>query len=96
MILWYKQSSAGDLQLLGYLYRENKHKETGLDMKIQLDGNGANNSTLILESISSDATAVYFCVASIFTVLKFFIYDYKNLMMVYSLYKKSGVPSFFI
>lgn len=63
VILWYKQPFNGEMQLMGYLYRTNNNSETAFEKKIELLGNGASNSNLILKSLSSDDSAIYYCAA---------------------------------
>lgn len=70
VILWYKQSGDQDLQLLGYLYRNNKYIESGLNREIKLDGDGASDAFLIMENVLTNDSAVYYCAAQRHTVYK--------------------------
>uniref|UniRef100_A0A671SC04 Ig-like domain-containing protein n=1 Tax=Sinocyclocheilus anshuiensis TaxID=1608454 RepID=A0A671SC04_9TELE len=63
VILWYKQPLSGEMQLMGYLYRTNNNSEPVFKEKIELLGNGASNSNLILKKLSSDDNAIYYCAA---------------------------------
>ncbi|KAG9268845.1 hypothetical protein AMEX_G17871 [Astyanax mexicanus] len=67
-ILWYKQDQTTGLKLMGYLYTNTKTKETGYENKIELNGDGRNNASMTLKSLSVDDSGVYFCAAS-YTVL---------------------------
>uniref|UniRef100_A0A672H9D9 Immunoglobulin V-set domain-containing protein n=1 Tax=Salarias fasciatus TaxID=181472 RepID=A0A672H9D9_SALFA len=62
-ILWYKQSQ-GELQLLGYIAFTDGNPEPGLDVKMHGDANKNKNSTLTMEKLQVNSSAVYFCAAS--------------------------------
>uniref|UniRef100_A0A672H9R7 Ig-like domain-containing protein n=1 Tax=Salarias fasciatus TaxID=181472 RepID=A0A672H9R7_SALFA len=62
-ILWYKQSQ-GELQLLGYISFTDGYPEPGLDVKVHGDANKNKNSTLTMEKLQVNSSAVYFCAAS--------------------------------
>ncbi|XP_029973391.1 uncharacterized protein LOC115407179 [Salarias fasciatus] len=62
-ILWYKQSQ-GELQLLGYMFLTDGYPEPGLDVKMHGDANKNKNSTLTMEKLQVNSSAVYFCAAS--------------------------------
>uniref|UniRef100_A0A672H9E2 Ig-like domain-containing protein n=1 Tax=Salarias fasciatus TaxID=181472 RepID=A0A672H9E2_SALFA len=62
-ILWYKQSQ-GELQLLGYIAFTDGQPEPGLDVKMHGDANKNKNSTLTMEKLQVNSSAVYFCAAS--------------------------------
>ncbi|MED6257857.1 hypothetical protein ATANTOWER_032597 [Ataeniobius toweri] len=64
VILWYKRSEDRQLQLLGYMYLDNKYPEPGVN--VEMDGNAAKdqNCTLIIKGLSVSSSAVYFCAAS--------------------------------
>uniref|UniRef100_A0A3B4BYS6 Ig-like domain-containing protein n=1 Tax=Pygocentrus nattereri TaxID=42514 RepID=A0A3B4BYS6_PYGNA len=64
VILWYKQSEHRDLQLLGFLYRGNINKDSGLNRSIELNGDGSKSSTLMMGNLTSNDSAVYYCAAS--------------------------------
>uniref|UniRef100_A0AAY5F115 Ig-like domain-containing protein n=1 Tax=Electrophorus electricus TaxID=8005 RepID=A0AAY5F115_ELEEL len=74
-ILWYKQSTNNQLYLLGYLNMNLKNPEEALKNKIELDGNGQNNSTLTIKNLEPNDSAVYFCAAKMHsaTVLCFLL-----------------------
>ncbi|TRY57920.1 hypothetical protein DNTS_014430 [Danionella cerebrum] len=63
MIVWYKQLRNGRMLLMGYLYRTNINTEPEFQEKLDLEGNGATNSSLTLKRLSQDDSAVYFCAA---------------------------------
>lgn len=63
VILWYKQPLSGEMQLMGYLYRTNNNSEPVFNEKIEILGNGASKSNLILKKLSSDDNAIYYCAA---------------------------------
>ncbi|XP_037602425.1 uncharacterized protein LOC119474477 [Sebastes umbrosus] len=46
-ILWYKQTKNGQLQLLGYMYNENKNPEPSI-VDVKMDGNAAKDQTCTL------------------------------------------------
>lgn len=81
VILWYKQSGDQDLQLLGYLYRNNKYIESGLNREIKLDGDGASDAFLIMENVLTNDSAVYYCAARTHTVFKIPKKPYKKLTL---------------
>uniref|UniRef100_A0A8B9L824 Ig-like domain-containing protein n=1 Tax=Astyanax mexicanus TaxID=7994 RepID=A0A8B9L824_ASTMX len=60
-ILWYKQDQTTGFKLMGYLVITSIHKETGYENKIELSGDGRNNATLTIKSLSVDDSGVYFC-----------------------------------
>lgn len=93
VILWYKQPFNGEMQLMGYLYRTNNNTETVFENKIKLLGNGASNSNLILKSLSSDDSAIYYCAAT--RCCGFPALLYKNVIMNL-LYITSQHRSFFM
>lgn len=70
VILWYKQSGDQDLQLFGYLYRNNKYIESGLNREIKLEGDGTSVAFLIMENVLANDSAVYYCAAQTITVFK--------------------------
>lgn len=65
-ILWYKKSSL-ELQLLGYMYVNNPNLEKGIGVTIEGDASKDKTCTLIIEGLSLNSSAVYFCAASLHT-----------------------------
>lgn len=67
MILWYEQLK-GDtaLRLIGYVYYKNPSIETDFTNQFNIEGDGANASTLHLklEKKPVGSTAMYYCAAS--------------------------------
>lgn len=70
VILWFKQSEDKDLQLPGYLYRNNKYIEDGLNREMKVDGDGASDGFLIMENVLRNDSAVYYCAAGTHTGFK--------------------------
>lgn len=62
-ILWYMQPLGGELQYMGYTYRQSVDTESFFQEKITLLGIGANQSFLTLKNISPNDSAVYYCAA---------------------------------
>ncbi|KAK7904140.1 hypothetical protein WMY93_016747 [Mugilogobius chulae] len=62
MILWYKQLSDGQLQLLGYMLGTSQFLEKGVKVQMTGDANKDKIATLTIEEPSS---AVYYCAASL-------------------------------
>uniref|UniRef100_A0A673K8J3 Immunoglobulin V-set domain-containing protein n=1 Tax=Sinocyclocheilus rhinocerous TaxID=307959 RepID=A0A673K8J3_9TELE len=64
VIQLYKQSqSIMDLQFMGYLNIKQEIKETKYNDKIKLDGDGRNNVTLTINTLTLNDSAVYFLTA---------------------------------
>ncbi|XP_064170862.1 uncharacterized protein LOC135243149 [Anguilla rostrata] len=66
MILWYRQPrGAGTLELLGYIYHDNKNVEPPMETRLKLEGDGKKSGTMTISNVTSaDGDAVYFCAAS--------------------------------
>uniref|UniRef100_A0A673YW48 Ig-like domain-containing protein n=1 Tax=Salmo trutta TaxID=8032 RepID=A0A673YW48_SALTR len=62
VILWYKQSNYRELVLLGYLYGKTGYPEAGFD--IEGDGNAGGTSTLTINQLTPNSSAVYYCAAN--------------------------------
>ena len=62
-ILWYKQSSNRELQLMGRLAVTSSQPEPKFNTTITLSGNGNKNCILTIKAPTSDDSAVYFCAA---------------------------------
>ncbi|KAK3563214.1 hypothetical protein QTP86_018267 [Hemibagrus guttatus] len=67
-ILWYKHSQETGFTLMGYLSDTYANPEEEFENKIKLNGDGTKNSTLTINSLSVNDSAVYFC-AAYYTVL---------------------------
>ncbi|GAA6086127.1 uncharacterized protein LOC108269678 [Tachysurus ichikawai] len=67
-ILWYKHNQDTGFTFLGYLLTVSSKSEAEFETKIKLSGDGRNNSTLTINSVSVNDSAVYFC-AAYYTVL---------------------------
>ncbi|PWA29579.1 hypothetical protein CCH79_00007867 [Gambusia affinis] len=65
VILWYKRLEDKQLQLLGYMYIDNKNPEPGTDVKMELDGNAneGQTCTLTIKELREKSSAVYYCAA---------------------------------
>ncbi|XP_071375782.1 M1-specific T cell receptor beta chain-like [Centroberyx affinis] len=63
-ILWYKQSKNRQMQLLGYMLRNNGYPETGMSVKMDGSANKDETSTLTIEGLRLNSSAVYFCAAN--------------------------------
>ncbi|XP_078145579.1 M1-specific T cell receptor beta chain-like isoform X9 [Centroberyx gerrardi] len=62
-ILWYKQSKNKQMQFLGYMFADNGNPETGIPVKMDGSANKDETSTLTIEGLSLNSSAVYFCAA---------------------------------
>ncbi|MED6257859.1 hypothetical protein ATANTOWER_032599 [Ataeniobius toweri] len=60
-VLWYKQST--QLQFLGHMYKDMENPEAGLNVKLGGNADKGQNCTLMLEALSPNSSAVYFCAA---------------------------------
>lgn len=80
-ILWYKHNQDTELTLLGYIFTTTPNIETDFEAKIKLSGDGRNNGSLTINSLSVKDSGVYFC-ASYYTVLKISSFQYKNLHLI--------------
>ncbi|XP_028422225.1 immunoglobulin lambda-1 light chain [Perca flavescens] len=63
-VLWYKQSKNKKLQFLGYMYKNNGNPEAGLGIKMDGSADKDQTSTLTIEELSLNSSAVYFCAAT--------------------------------
>ena len=68
-ILWYKQSKTGQLQLLGYMLANSAFPEAGVSVKMGGSADTNETSTLTIEQLSLNRSAVYFCVASLHSAI---------------------------
>ncbi|GAA6073680.1 uncharacterized protein LOC108269678 [Tachysurus ichikawai] len=67
-ILWYKHGQDTGFQFMGYIYNESPNPEADFKSKVKLSGDGRNNGSLTINSVSVNDSAVYFC-AAYYTVL---------------------------
>lgn len=63
-IIWYKRSTTGQFQLLGYMVAGNVFPEAGVSVKMDGSANTNKTSTLTIAGLSLDSSAEYFCAAS--------------------------------
>ncbi|KAL7872929.1 hypothetical protein AOLI_G00120000 [Acnodon oligacanthus] len=62
-ILWYKQTRNRELQYMGRLAVTSSQPEPEFSKKISLSGSGNKNGTLIINDLTSNDSAVYYCAA---------------------------------
>uniref|UniRef100_A0AAY4AEG6 Immunoglobulin V-set domain-containing protein n=1 Tax=Denticeps clupeoides TaxID=299321 RepID=A0AAY4AEG6_9TELE len=62
-ILWYKYTTQRQFHFLGYLNRNYGYPEEELKNKISFTGDGQNNASMAMSSLTPDDSAVYFCAA---------------------------------
>lgn len=65
-ILWYKKSNL-QFQLLGYMFSTTSTLEKGTGVRIEGNANKDQICTLVIEGLSVNSSAVYFCAASLHT-----------------------------
>uniref|UniRef100_A0A3P8Z2L6 Ig-like domain-containing protein n=1 Tax=Esox lucius TaxID=8010 RepID=A0A3P8Z2L6_ESOLU len=63
-ILWYKQDGHRRLIFLGYIFMTSVNPEPGIDVVLKGDANKGGNSTLTINQLTPNSSAVYFCAAS--------------------------------
>ena len=64
-ILWYKQHrNDKQLELLGYIVGTEPYTEKGMDVAISGSADQDETATLMIQNISVESSAVYFCAAS--------------------------------
>ncbi|KAL6477473.1 hypothetical protein MHYP_G00133080 [Metynnis hypsauchen] len=80
-ILWYKHTQATGFKFMGYLNVQSSKPEIEYEKKITLSGDGRNNGSLTITSLSVNDTAVYFC-AAYYTVVLFTSIQCKNLHLI--------------
>lgn len=68
-ILWYKQSQGGQLQLLGYMWGSLPTLEANVSATLDGSADENKNCTLTIEKLQQDSNAVYFCAASLHSVI---------------------------
>uniref|UniRef100_A0A669BCQ7 Immunoglobulin V-set domain-containing protein n=1 Tax=Oreochromis niloticus TaxID=8128 RepID=A0A669BCQ7_ORENI len=67
--LWYKQSQGGQLQLLGYMWGSRPTLEANVSATLDGSADENKNCTLTIEKLQQDSSAVYFCAASLHSVI---------------------------
>lgn len=67
-ILWYKQMKDGKLQFLGYMLASGTQPEENLGVKMSGNANTNQNSTLTVENLNQDSSAVYFCASTLHSI----------------------------
>ncbi|KAK2843662.1 hypothetical protein Q7C36_011877 [Tachysurus vachellii] len=67
-ILWYKHNQDTGFQFMGYIFNESPNPEADFKSKVKFSGDGRNNGSLTINSVSVNDSAVYFC-AAYYTVL---------------------------
>lgn len=69
MIFWYKQTRGHEFTLLGYIWNKNYFPEDNFKEKISLNGDGAKNGSLKIKDVALSDSAMYFCAASLHSVM---------------------------
>lgn len=69
VVLWYKRSGSGQLQLLGYMFAGSGFPEPGAPVKMAGNADTNKTSTLTFETLGQDSSAVYFCAASLHSAI---------------------------
>lgn len=80
-ILWYKHSQDTGFKYMGYILNTFQNLEKEFENKIKLNGDGRNNGSLTIISLSVNDSGVYFC-AAYYTGLKISSLHYKNLYLI--------------
>lgn len=64
-ILRYKQPKNQQPIFLGYMYKNNKNPESGVDVEMELGGNADKGKTsmLTIKELNQSSSALYFCAA---------------------------------
>lgn len=63
-ILWYKRAEeGGHLKMLGFLNTKFAYPEDDVKDRINFDGNGRSDGSLLISNLTENDSAVYFCAA---------------------------------
>lgn len=80
-ILWYKQSNYRELVFLGYMTAKIGFPEAGFD--IEGDANAGGTSTLTINQLTPNSSAVYYCAASLHSASDLPLCSTKTSSLVY-------------
>lgn len=80
-ILWYKQSNYRELLLLGYMVGKTGYPEAGFG--IEGDANAGGTSTLTINQLTPNSSAVYYCAASLHSASDLPLCSTKTSSLVY-------------
>ncbi|CDQ96030.1 unnamed protein product [Oncorhynchus mykiss] len=80
-ILWYKQSNYREFVFLGYMTAKTGFSEAGFD--IEGDANAGGTSTLTINQLTPNSSAVYYCAASLHSASDLPLCSTKTSSLVY-------------
>lgn len=83
IILWYKSNESHTFELMGYLWNKKDYVEPNFTEKIELKGDASKNGALIIKTLSSDDSTMYFCAASFHSDTNHFTSAQKLSLYVY-------------
>uniref|UniRef100_A0A8K9X0L7 Ig-like domain-containing protein n=1 Tax=Oncorhynchus mykiss TaxID=8022 RepID=A0A8K9X0L7_ONCMY len=81
LILWYKQSNYREFVYLGYMTAKTAFPEAGFD--IEGDANAGGTSTLTINQLTPNSSAVYYCAASLHSASDLPLCSTKTSSLVY-------------
>jgi len=80
-INWYRHNQGQEFTFMGYLLLKGPSPEKEFTEKIEMSGDGQNDGSLSIKSLSSSDSAVYFC-AAYYTVFQILTVHYKNISLI--------------